>query len=134
MLRTLTTGLLVASTAVAAHHTPLRKDHRPGCRTHRCDHRVDVRWARDHQPPFSLSSFESCVVEHESTFQKDASNGVDFSYYQWEPSTYRSATRMVPERYVYPTSATLKEQTLAFRAYEPSHRLAWPVTVPECGG
>lgn len=92
--------------------------------------RREAREARE----FHLSAFESCVVEHESTFNKYASNGVDLSYYQWEPSTYASATRAAGIRYVYPTDASLREQTLAFRAYEPSHPTAWPVTVPECGG
>lgn len=73
-------------------------------------------------------------MQHESSFEQDASNGVDYSYYQWEPSTYATATAEVPERYVFPTQASLKEQTLAFRAYEPAHPGAWPQTVPECGG
>lgn len=108
--------------------------HHPECHTARCASHADREWAKRHRPPFHLSAFESCVVEHESGFDKDASNGVDLSYYQWEPATYASATAMAGITYRYPTDASLREQTLAFRAYEPSHPGAWPVTVPECGG
>ena len=59
---------------------------------------------------------------------------MDLSYYQWEPSTLATAMSMAGETPRYPFDASLEEQTKAFRAYEPGHRLAWPNTVPACGG
>lgn len=51
----LAVGLFVVLLGSVAHATndslKVSFHHRPGCRSERCDHRVDVIWARHHQPP-----------------------------------------------------------------------------------
>jgi hypothetical protein len=97
-------------------------------------HRSRQTRHRAHGHRFSLGPLERCIIFHESSGERDASNGSDFSYYQWSPATYNDAARMagVPER-ANPEEADLEEQTLAFRAYEPEHPEAWE-TMPLCGG
>lgn len=73
-------------------------------------------------------------MQGESGGDRYASNGVDLSYYQWEPATLRTAMVDAGLKPKAPFDANLREQTLAFRAYEPSHPTAWPHTVPACGG
>lgn len=75
------------------------------------------------------------MVAHESSGQRWASNGSDESYYQWLPSTWQYAERYAGVWFsADPFRASLRQQTFVFNVYEPAHRLAWPVTVPECGG
>jgi hypothetical protein len=108
-------------------------------RKHRCPP-CDRGWGRVHgwrATGYGVApgAFEACVIRHESTFNRYASNGVDFSYYQWEPATLEAAERAAGVRvYGSPFDAPLSNQTAAFRAYEPGHRTAWPRSVPECGG
>lgn len=75
---------------------------------------------------------EACIVYHESGGNRYASNGSDFSYYQFAPTTFNEAARMahVRERAI-PWEASLEEQTRAFRAYEPTDPGAWE-TMPLC--
>lgn len=88
----------------------------------------------------------------ESGRQQGAWNGNDASYYQWEydagGNTWTTAEKAVGVMFtVSPFDATLAQQTYVFNQWESgrytdhttgqqgvSHRLAWPVTVPECGG
>jgi hypothetical protein len=81
----------------------------------------------------TLGRFERCVINAESGGDRYASNGADWSYYQWTPGTYNVAASMagLPRR-VNPTEADLHEQTVAFRVYVRSNPGAWPVTVPMC--
>lgn len=91
---------------------------------------------------WEYTSFDQCVVFKESGGQSTASNGVDESYYQWLPTTWQGAQRDVGVSFTPdPFQATLAQQTYVFNLWEPgrypggiSHRGAWPVTVPECGG
>ena len=64
-----------------------------------------------------MGSVERCIIFHESGGDRYATNGADYSYYQFAPSTYNEAARMahVKERKI-PWEADLEEQTLAFRA------------------
>jgi hypothetical protein len=90
-----------------------------------------------HARPFTISDLhplEACIVYHESTDNRYASNGNDYSYYQWLPSTFDEAARMAHElERANPEEADLYEQTMAFRAYEPTDPTAWE-TMPDCGG
>lgn len=51
---------------------------------------------------------------------------------QWVASTYRIASQGISRASAADSSP--EQQTLAFDRYEPSHRSAWPVSVPACGG
>jgi Transglycosylase-like domain len=125
--------LPVATTAQARH-----LNHDPGCRSQACDLRVDVWWARHHrraQLAASVTPFDRCVAEHESSMRNDDTGNGYYGYYQWLPATFNEAARMagVLTRAV-PTEASFAEQTSAFNAYEPQEPGAWPVSVPACGG
>lgn len=79
-----------------------------------------------------LGTLERCIIQHESSGSRWAFNGNDYSYYQWLPSTFNQAARMAGVRQrVIPWEADLKEQTLAFRAFEPTDPGAWE-TMPDC--
>lgn len=61
---------------------------------------------------------------------------MDFSYYQWLPSTWQGAQRDVGVSFTSdPFAATLAQQTYVFNLWEPvnGHRSQWS-TVPGCGG
>ena len=85
-------------------------------------------------PPFRLGGLERCIIFYESSGERYASNGRDFSYYQWEPDTFNEAARMAGVRQrANPVEADLREQTLAFRAYWRVDPGAWE-TASLCGG
>jgi hypothetical protein len=126
----LTLAALAALASPAAGST----HHRHGCRSAKCDRHAEPR-AGYHKPMFVLAPFERCVANGESAFDRFAHNGVDQSYYQWLPATWRAAQHLAGVWYSSsPFLATLEQQTRVFRSYEPRHRLAWPRTVPLCGG
>lgn len=77
-----------------------------------------------------------CVSGLESThdFSIDTGNGFSGGY-QFTDSTWQSAERAMGVYYSgRACEATEEQQTAVFDSYEPGHRLAWPNTVPECGG
>jgi hypothetical protein len=92
-----------------------------------------------------MSALASCVFEHESTDDWTINTGNGFmGGFQFEPSTWDEATADMGEDWPLSSDpqdplagsvvATPAEQVAVFDYWEPGHRLAWPVTVPECGG
>ena len=106
--------------------------HRPGCNSDPCDHHADKEWAKHHQPRFQLHALERCIIVHESDWDRYATNGNDYGWYQFLPATYNDAARMagVKERTI-PWEGTLEEETLAFRALWRVDPEAWE-TAPDC--
>jgi hypothetical protein len=81
---------------------------------------------------FRLGSLEACIVYHESTDNRWAENGDSYSWYQFVPSTMNAAARLAHQRqWVIPWEASLREQTLDFRAWWRVDPEAWS-TAPLC--
>jgi hypothetical protein len=129
--------VLAAAVALASLTFTAASDaHYKGCRTNACDQRVSqprhhattssTAWA------WTYTAFDDCVVLHESTRERYATNGTDDSYYQWAPLTWQTAQHDVGVAFsTSPFDATLEQQTYVFNLWEPTHSSQWS-TVPEC--
>lgn len=77
-----------------------------------------------------------CVSGLESThdFTIDTGNGY-FGGYQFDPGTWLAAQAAMGVYYADRADhATQAQQTAVFLFWVAAHRLAWPNTVPACGG
>lgn len=77
-----------------------------------------------------------CVsgLESNHEFHIDTGNGY-YGGYQFSYTTWLNVQTMMGVYYASRADlATRKQQTAVFNYYEPKNRLAWPQTVPACGG
>jgi hypothetical protein len=88
-----------------------------------------------------MTSFDWCVSGLESGHGENLSNGYDFGWYQFAPTTYAYVLDQMQDNGISttdwdrsPLTAPVWQQTAAFNFYEPRDPGAWPNTVPACGG
>lgn len=86
-----------------------------------------------------MTAFDWCVAKGESGDGANLSNGTDFGWFQFLPSTYDTVLGYMAADGIdtsswdrSPLTAPVWQQVAAFNYYEPKNPGAWPNTVGPC--